>query len=267
MQGAMPQPASELKLRVISAIIMAIAIIGATLMGGLPFRIVWAMVGGFVLYEWLTIIGVLQARATWPAVAMALLSVITPPAWLLVLGAVAIGLLALALTQAPELRKFAFAGALYAVVLAAGPSFLREMAGGLAIILWSFAVTWGTDIAAYFVGRKLGGPKLSPRFSPKKTWSGAIGGAVLGTGAAMLVWWGMGKIGPVPGTFGQALVVSLVASIVGQMGDIGESALKRRFGVKDSSQLIPGHGGFMDRLDAYWAVIALASLIALAARA
>jgi len=135
---------------------------------------------------------------------------------------------------------------------------LRDLPGvGLALILWSFAVVWLTDIAAYFTGRKLGGPKLMPAVSPKKTWSGAIGGAVAGMIGGYLVWrlvpalQGMTAAGPV-------VAASLAGSIVSQAGDLFESALKRRFDTKDSSKLIPGHGGFLDRLDGYWAVLVLA---------
>jgi phosphatidate cytidylyltransferase len=112
----------------------------------------------------------------------------------------------------------------------------------------------------------MGGPKLSPRFSPKKTWSGAVGGALFGTAAGVLVWLVAKPLIGAPGHFIGVLIVSAMASIAGEVGDIAESALKRRFGVKDSSNLIPGHGGFMDRLDAYWAAIALALIISFVVR-
>jgi phosphatidate cytidylyltransferase len=130
---------------------------------------------------------------------------------------------------------------------------------GLAIVIWTFAVVWLTDIAAYFSGRTFGGPKLMPRFSPKKTWSGAVGGATAGTLGGYAVW---AMTPQASEAVGAAFVVasSLFASIVSQAGDLFESAIKRRFGTKDSSRLIPGHGGFLDRLDGYWAVLVLAGL-------
>ena len=135
---------------------------------------------------------------------------------------------------------------------------------GLFLIGWTFAVVWFTDIAAYFTGRALGGPKLMPSVSPKKTWSGALGGALAGTAGGMAVWALM------PATaglgFGVVLAISLAASVVSQAGDLFESAIKRRFGTKDSSRLIPGHGGFLDRLDGYWAVLVFAGMLLYLAR-
>ena len=122
-----------------------------------------------------------------------------------------------------------------------------------------FAVVWATDIAAYFVGRAVGGPKLAPRLSPNKTWSGSIGGLAGAVLAAVLVVH-FGGVGGMPA----AIVVAMALSTVAQIGDLAESAIKRRFGVKDASSLIPGHGGLMDRLDGFVAAAVLACLIGLA---
>jgi phosphatidate cytidylyltransferase len=128
-------------------------------------------------------------------------------------------------------------------------------------MLWMFAVVWTSDVAAYFTGRGLGGPKLWPAVSPKKTWSGFFGGLVGGTLAGLMVVSAATGLGwlPVAPLWAVALA-SALASVASQAGDLGESALKRRFGVKDSGQLIPGHGGAMDRLDGFWAVAVLAAL-------
>jgi phosphatidate cytidylyltransferase len=115
-----------------------------------------------------------------------------------------------------------------------------------------------TDIAAYFTGRRLGGPKLWPRVSPKKTWSGFTGGLVAGTAAGLLVLQVAKAAGwTAPAGFVTVAAASVVASVASQLGDLAESALKRGFEVKDSSHLIPGHGGVMDRLDGFWAVALL----------
>ena len=118
-------------------------------------------------------------------------------------------------------------------------------------------VVWVTDIGGYFAGRGIGGPKLWPRVSPKKTWAGAIGGfaasLVVAAGFAAL---GLGKTGPL-------LLLGAVLSIASQLGDLFESAVKRRFGVKDSSHIIPGHGGLMDRLDGFVAAVVLAAIFGL----
>lgn len=115
---------------------------------------------------------------------------------------------------------------------------------GFACVLWLLLTTWTTDTAAYFTGRSLGGPKLAPAISPKKTWSGACGG-VLG---AAIVGFVFAQIWDLPSAWVVA-VVSAAVSVVGQIGDLVESAFKRRFGVKDSGRLIPGHGGALDRMD------------------
>jgi phosphatidate cytidylyltransferase len=105
-------------------------------------------------------------------------------------------------------------------------------------------VVWMTDTAAFFSGRQIGGEKLAPDISPSKTWSGALGGLALGTGAGLLVWtlltdspWWIG------------VLLSAAISVLGQAGDLSESAIKRFFRIKDSGDIIPGHGGLMDRLD------------------
>ena len=114
-----------------------------------------------------------------------------------------------------------------------------------------------TDIGGYFAGRGIGGPKLWPKVSPRKTWAGAIGGfaasLVVASGFATL---GLGKIVPM-------LVVGAALSVASQLGDLFESAVKRRFGVKDSSNLIPGHGGLMDRLDGFVAAMVMAAIFGL----
>ena len=109
-----------------------------------------------------------------------------------------------------------------------------------------FAVAWSSDIMAYLVGSLVGGPKLWPRFSPNKTWSGFFGGLVAGAaaGVIMAAWLDMGALTPVWGG-----VLGLCAALATMAGDLWESALKRRFGVKDAGTLIPGHGGLLDRVD------------------
>jgi phosphatidate cytidylyltransferase len=125
----------------------------------------------------------------------------------------------------------------------------------LAAILWLFAVVWGTDIAAYFGGRLIGGPRLWPSVSPGKTWAGAIAGALAGAVLGLL-------LAPWTNRLAALFWLGLAAAIVSELGDLFESALKRRFGVKDSSGLIPGHGGLMDRLDAFVAASVFAAVAA-----
>lgn len=130
---------------------------------------------------------------------------------------------------------------------------LRGQAG-LSAILWLVAVVVATDVAGYFAGRSLGGPKFWPSISPKKTWSGTVAGWV----AAAIV----GALFAGPTGAGAALIlVSVLVSFAGQIGDIAESAIKRRTGIKDSSNLIPGHGGVLDRFDALLGASAVAILL------
>lgn len=157
----------------------------------------------------------------------------------------------------------ALAGLLLALAVGIVPVFARIMPEvGVYIVTWMFAVVWTTDIAAYFSGRGIGGPKLWPQVSPNKTWAGMIGGTLAGTAAGVVVWqiaiW-QEAVAPLP--LLPVLLLSIVASLVGQGGDLAESALKRKVGVKDSGSLIPGHGGVMDRLDAFSTVCLLTGIL------
>jgi len=127
---------------------------------------------------------------------------------------------------------------------------------GFLSIVWAALVVVSADVGGYFAGRSIGGPKLWPRVSPKKTWAGLGGGVVLAFFVGGLFSWAT------TGTyFYQVCVVSMVAAVVAQGGDLAESALKRHFGVKDASSLIPGHGGALDRLDGHMAAILVATLV------
>jgi phosphatidate cytidylyltransferase len=164
-----------------------------------------------------------------------------------------------ALAPRPQ-RAWVAAGVLYAGAIGLAPIVLRsDVTLGFVAIVLLFAIVWATDIFAYFIGRAVGGPKLAPRFSPKKTWSGAIGGGVAAVVVAIVIAHVAGLNGVLP-----IATIAVLLSIAAQAGDLLESALKRRFGAKDSSQLIPGHGGLMDRLDGFVAAAVLAALIGLA---
>ena len=127
---------------------------------------------------------------------------------------------------------------------------------GPATLLWLLASVWATDIGAYVFGSQLGGPRLAPRWSPRKTWSGLLGGVF----CAALVGWATARLLSEPAVL-PLVMLSAGLAIVGQFGDLAESAAKRRFGVKDSSDLIPGHGGLLDRLDGLLAVIPAVALV------
>ncbi|HKT54694.1 MAG TPA: phosphatidate cytidylyltransferase, partial [Caulobacteraceae bacterium] len=178
------------------------------------------------------------------------------------LGVVVAGALARAAWPAPERSASLWAGigTLWIGAACVGLLWLAaDPAAGRATTLWVFALVWATDSAAYLVGRWAGGPRLAPRWSPKKTWSGAVGGlAAAGlVGAITAKMLGFSMLSPV-------LWLSVGLSVAVQAGDLAESAAKRRFGVKDTSGLIPGHGGLLDRLDGMLAAFLVAAVMTLA---
>jgi phosphatidate cytidylyltransferase len=159
--------------------------------------------------------------------------------------------------EAPRTRnRFLLAGLAYAALPGLALLWLRNRPDvGLDDVLFLLLVVWMTDIGAYIVGRLVGGRKLAPAISPGKTVSGAIGGLLIGMLAGMI--FAGGPLGLLP---------AAALSLVSQLGDLGESALKRRLGVKDSGNTIPGHGGLFDRLDGVLAAAPLAALLALLAQ-
>ncbi|HEX3882529.1 MAG TPA: phosphatidate cytidylyltransferase [Stellaceae bacterium] len=134
----------------------------------------------------------------------------------------------------------------------------RPENAGRATVLWLLAVVWATDIGAYVFGRAIGGPRLAPRWSPGKTWAGLIGGTICAGIVGAVTALVLHGVPPLP-----LVLTSAGLAIVEQFGDLAESAAKRRFGVKDSSGLIPGHGGLLDRLDGLLAVIPAVALLTL----
>lgn len=266
--------ASDLGPRVASGLVMATAALGTAYWGGWPLVLFWAAAGIAISVEWTSMSRVTPqrrvqlAQAVTIAAAAAAAGPLDVSAWVFA-SIVAAGIAAsVALPNTPRDRWWAVAGFLCAVVVATEPVALRlHPAWGITGLLWMFAVVWGTDIAAYFTGRTFGGPKLMPRVSPKKTWSGFVGGLVVGTAAGVSVAEIASRLGWDP-PIGLATIAALsaLASILGQVGDLAESALKRHFDVKDSSRLIPGHGGVMDRLDAFFAVAVLAGVLLIAGR-
>jgi phosphatidate cytidylyltransferase len=150
-------------------------------------------------------------------------------------------------------------GLAYIALGAAALAWLRDdPSAGRANVLFVLVVVWASDIGAYLAGRLIGGPRLAPRISPGKTWSGAAGGLAAAGLAGWLVAVWLGHAPPP-----RAPLIALVLGLVSQAGDLGESAAKRFVGAKDSGALIPGHGGLLDRLDGLLAAAPLAALLAL----
>lgn len=261
MAGEGLRSASELTQRVVSAIIMAALAVAVAWFGGLPFAVVWIGLAVAVAYEWGRVVAADQARLLAVAVgavgAVFVLGGLRPGATPMVLAALAGAIILVLVIPREGPRGWLAGGVLYAVVLAFATIAVRgEGALGFVAILYMFAVVWMTDIGAYFAGRTFGGPKFAPRISPKKTWSGVVGGLFSGVLFSLLVLWAFGhRVTPMNG------VVSLILGISVVYGDLFESFLKRRFGVKDAGAIIPGHGGFLDRLDGFTIAIALAALL------
>ncbi|MBX7147259.1 MAG: phosphatidate cytidylyltransferase [Alphaproteobacteria bacterium] len=124
-------------------------------------------------------------------------------------------------------------------------SILKEDNGSL-ILTWLLLIVWATDIGGYFIGRWIGGVKLAPRISPNKTWAGFIGGTVF---AILTTYFFIKIINLSAHIMTQMIIITIILAIIAQIGDLIESMLKRKYGVKDSGQLIPGHGGVLDRID------------------
>jgi phosphatidate cytidylyltransferase len=261
---------TELGTRIVSAVVMGAVALAVTYQGGWVSAAFWLAAGIAVLAEWIALTGVEPRRPAQIMLAGGLMCLAfvhllgaKPGTAVLLLGAV-LGS-AVVVHRDPDHQIWAATGFLYASVIALIPTFVRDTPEfGLVGLLWMFAIVWTTDVAAYFTGRSLGGPKLWPRVSPKKTWSGFIGGVLAGSLAGILVVAVAQRFGWVsPFGLGPVALGSVVAAAASQAGDLGESALKRQFGVKDSGYLIPGHGGVMDRLDGFWAVALLAGIVLL----
>ena len=254
---------SELALRFASALVLVPLAIGTAYVGGWPFAAFWGLAALGVLWEWCSLVAAsdrwLALIAGAATLVLAVVLVVTGH-HLATLVVLAMGTIAAAALAPAARRAWMAAGVPYAGALAVAPTVLRaDSASGFLAIVMLFAIVWATDIVAYFLGRALGGPKLMPKVSPKKTWSGALGG----TAAAVALALALAQTAALPAWSAIALL-ALVLSVIAQGGDLFESFLKRRFGAKDSSHLIPGHGGLMDRLDGFATASVVAALIGVA---
>ncbi|MEA2758206.1 MAG: phosphatidate cytidylyltransferase [Methylobacteriaceae bacterium] len=252
---------ADLRPRILSSLVLAGVAIAALWAGGVLFAMFWLAAGLAILWEWQALIGERRHRARFLAGAVGIAVAAAFASYIaLAIASVALAAAAVltALIAQERDRFIAGAGVLYpgALVICAIALRLSD-AFGLIAIAWLFALVWSTDIMAYFGGRLIGGPKLWPRVSEGKTWSGTLVGIFCGAlcgFAVVLVGSDRTCILPV-------LLISLLLAAISQGGDLAESALKRRFDVKDSGALIPGHGGVMDRLDGFTAACICAALI------
>jgi phosphatidate cytidylyltransferase len=253
---------SDLGKRSLSAIILAPVVLLALFSGGVWAQWLFALIAVLMALEYVSIVHNNDKQQFALHVIAGLSAVLLPSVgW--VFAAVAI-IVAATLVSA-SLRRgkssevnvwWASSGVPYIALPAMALVMLRaDATWGWNALLWLTIVVWVTDICAYFAGRIMGGPKLAPKYSPKKTWAGLIGGMIAAAAASTGVCAYLGLPMIVP-----ALVAPLLA-VIAQVGDIYESALKRHFNLKDASNLIPGHGGVLDRVDGLIAAAMVAAII------
>jgi phosphatidate cytidylyltransferase len=260
----------DLRSRVVSAVALAPLPVAAIWFGGVWLALLAIVASALMAWEWGRLCRGISDRAFAPgAVELALLGIVTGVTAIAAVGAArtatelallgAGGVYWVARQRPGGEPAWTALGVLWVALPCIGFLWLAvRQPDGRAILLWLLAVVWATDIGAYAVGRNIGGPLLAPRWSPRKTWAGLAGGmlsAGLAGGATALV---LGHSTALP-----LVLVSAGLAIIAQFGDLAESLAKRRFGVKDTSGLIPGHGGLLDRLDGLLAVISTVALIIL----
>lgn len=232
----------------------------AVWLGGWVFAAMISLAAGLMYWEWQGLCGEKDNLAYGLAALCALTALLWSWAgpWTSIVAGVSIGLVSIG-----RHRVFRSAGFAYILLACISLIWLRELdPGGMKTVIWLGLVVVMTDTCAYLTGKTVGGPKLAPKISPKKTWSGLLGGM---TGAAIA-----GAL--VASAFNEAGILGLgllggVFAIIAQLGDLLVSKAKRAFGVKDSGNLIPGHGGVLDRLDGFLSSsLALTVLVLLAGR-
>lgn len=237
---------SELTLRLVSAIILGTVVLAITWFGGWPFQLMAALAAALIFREWQTITGSDPKSplmmAGWVALAVGCGGILFGELTLALLACgVMVAVLALWALKSSS-GYWVAGGVAYALLPTIALVHIRLAPSGLVLVLLLFVIVWLTDIGAYFAGRAIGGPKLLPAVSPKKTWAGFFGGLAAAVAGVLILRWFVVN----PTIF---IPLVIILSVLSQLGDLFESWIKRRFGVKDSGQLIPGHGGIMDRAD------------------
>jgi phosphatidate cytidylyltransferase len=249
-------------IRIVSALLLGIPVLLIVHVGSPAFEAMVAVSAAVLAWEWFgmcgngrpDVVGILLGGVMLLGVGAAAVFGMGAALAILAAGACAVWL-------ASRGERWLTLGVLYLGLPCAAVVWLRNAPGvGHDLVFWLMAVVWAADIGAYASGRLIGGPKLAPRISPNKTWAGLIGGVGLAAliSAAFAAFGGHGTALLAPAALG------LLLGLVSQAGDLGESWVKRRFGVKDASGLIPGHGGLLDRVDALMAGIVLVACMAAA---
>lgn len=251
---------SNLRLRMIASVAMIAVASLALVLGDIAFWLLAVVVALFMMAEWGDLQKVPAKTKRLAQFALSVPLATMAPAWLILethdfftLGLVAGAAFFIAIvTRLPRLAL----GVVYCGLPVLALVFLRRQDDGLLYAFWAMALVWACDIGAFFAGRSIGGPKLAPRLSPNKTWAG-LGGGVIAAGALGLLLWAQA------GLPGLLAAMSPLLAVLAQGGDLYESWLKRRAGVKDSGNILPGHGGILDRLDGLVPVAPAAALLLL----
>jgi phosphatidate cytidylyltransferase len=263
-----PQSADlrDLGIRTLSSAILIPAVLLDVWLGDAWFHLLVALLAVMMAHEWTNIVHDRSSAQFALHAAAALCGAFLPLSidWsstLAVIAVIWVMSVTLAMVQSRRLNIWVLSGIGYVGLPAMAFVILRgESQSGMLTMMWLFAVVWAADICAYFAGRLIGGPRLAPVISPKKTWAGLLGAIAGGIAAGIGVAYGMGL----------ASLISLgvlggVLGLIEQLGDLFESALKRHYGLKDSGRLIPGHGGVLDRVDGLVAAaLVLAAVIIVA---
>ncbi|WP_162912929.1 phosphatidate cytidylyltransferase [Rhodospirillaceae bacterium SYSU D60014] len=255
-----------LRRRIISALVLVPLALALVVLGSPSWDVFVALFGAVMAWEWtricnqgrLGLAGFVIIAAVLTAIAAAAAALYQAAFLILIAG----GLFGTVVSRlgGETAANWQGLGAVYVGAPCISILWVRsELDGGLETLLWVLALVWATDTGAYIAGRRIGGVKLAPRISPNKTWAGLGGGIVAAAlvGLAAALWLGTPSIWLLLG-------VSAALAVVEQVGDLAESAFKRRFGVKDSSDIIPGHGGVLDRVDGLLAVIVAVAGLSLA---
>lgn len=247
---------SELRTRAVVGLLLIALASAALYFGGFFFWLLLVVAGVLMQGEWADLTGASPEHRRLSMFAVSVpLALLCPLAaglsWTAFTLAVAAFFFVVLVTRSARLAL----GIFYVFVPVMALIFLRQQQpGGLLLAFWTLSLVWATDIGAYFAGRSIGGPKLAPRVSPSKTWAG-LGGGVL---AALILGFVLHRFAGLPI---QLAAASGLLAVAAQLGDLLESAMKRRAGVKDSGSLLPGHGGVMDRLDGVVAAAPLAAAL------
>ena len=246
--------------RVVSALALLPVVLGLVYMGGWWFFSLLAVGGWLMITEWCQLTGVIEKKGRiWSAFAA-----LFCPAFVTYFGenqqiAIAVGVALFSLSlglvfspptklsaqaTTPDSNKNSFVGFSYVGLALTSLAWLRTQDDNGLIVIWTFFVVWAMDVGGYFAGKGIGGPKLAPTLSPKKTWAGLIGGMILAAVVSLAISLIFNLGDPLLMPFAGAAI-----AIVAQIGDLYESAIKRAVNKKDSGNLIPGHGGILDRVD------------------